>query len=117
MFAIEVEYLLGRAFASDFRDQEKPEWPPHPDRLFSALVAAHHDTFGTDLEREALAWFQRLDPPEVAAGSAGNGNAVVTFVPTNYVGASGSTHPEQRGKQPRKTLPEAEGLLVVRVSP
>jgi len=101
MFAIEVEYLLGRAFASDFRDQEEPEWPPHPDRLFSALIAAHHDTFGTDMEREALSWFQRLDPPQVSAGEAGAGNSVVTFVPTNYAGASGSTHPEQRGKQPR----------------
>ena len=101
MLAIEVEYLLGRAFASDFRDQEEPEWPPHPDRLFSALIAAHHDTFGTDTERQALSWFQRLDPPQVSAGEAGNGNRVVTFVPTNYAGASGSTHPDQRGKQPR----------------
>jgi CRISPR-associated protein Csb2 len=101
MLAIEVEYLLGRAFASDFRDQEESEWPPHPDRLFSALVAAHHDTFGTETERAALAWFQRLDPPEVSAGQAGKGDAVVTFVPTNYAGKSGSTHPDQRGKQPR----------------
>jgi CRISPR-associated protein Csb2 len=101
MLAIEVEYLLGRAFASDFRDQEEPEWPPHPDRLFSAMIAAHHDTFGTDAERAALVWFQRLDAPEVSAGTAGEGNAVVTFVPTNYAGASGSTHPEERGKQPR----------------
>jgi CRISPR-associated protein Csb2 len=101
MLAMEVEYLLGRAFASDFRDQDESEWPPHADRLFSALVAAHHDTFGTEAERAALAWFQRLDPPEVSAGEAGDGNAVVTFVPTNYAGKTGSTHPDQRGKQPR----------------
>jgi CRISPR-associated protein Csb2 len=101
MLAMEVEYLLGRAFASDFRDQDEPEWPPHPDRLFSALIDAHHDTFGTEAERAALAWFQRLDPPEVSAGQAGVGNSVVTFVPTNYAGKSGSTHPAQRGKQPR----------------
>ena len=101
MLAIEVEYLLGREFASDFRDQDEPEWPPHPDRLFSALVAAHHDTLGTEIERAALAWFQRLDPPQVSAGQAGDGNSVVTFVPTNYAGKSGSTHPDQRGKQPR----------------
>ena len=100
MLAVEVEYLLGRVFAADFRDQDTSEWPPHPDRLFSALIAAHHDTFGTEQEREALAWFQRLNPPEVAAGQAGAGDPVVTFVPTNYVGKSGSTHPEQRGKQP-----------------
>ncbi len=101
MLAIEVEYLLGRSFASDFRDQDAPEWPPHPERLFSALVAAYHDTFGTEPERVALEWFQRLDPPELAAGDAGSGNTVVNFVPTNYAGKSGSTHPEQRGKQPR----------------
>jgi CRISPR-associated protein Csb2 len=69
--------------------------------LFSALIAAHHDTFGTESERTALAWFQRLDAPEVSAGAAGVGNAVVTFVPTNYAGKSGSSHPDQRGKQPR----------------
>ena len=101
MLAIEVEYLLGRAYASDFRDQDEPEWPPHPDRLFSALIAAHHDTFGTEQERAALAWFQRLDPPEVSAGEPGFGNSVVNFVPTNYAGKSGSSHPDQRGKQPR----------------
>jgi CRISPR-associated protein Csb2 len=102
MLAIAVEYLLDRAFAADFRNQDKPEWPPHPDRLFSALIAAHHDTFGTETERAALAWFQRLDPPEVSAGKAGEGNPVVTFVPTNYAGkSSGSTHPDQRDKQPR----------------
>jgi CRISPR-associated protein Csb2 len=101
VLAVEVEYLLGRVFAADFRDQDESEWPPHPDRLFSALIAAHHDTFGTEQEREALAWFQRLKPPEVAAGDAGAGDPVVTFVPTNYAGKSGSAHPEQRGKQPR----------------
>ena len=101
MLVIEVEYLLGRVFAADFRDENATEWPPHSDRLFSSLVAAHHDTFGTDAERAALEWFQRLGPPEVSAGEAGIGEPVVTFVPTNYAGKSGSTHPEQRGKQPR----------------
>lgn len=101
MLAIEVEYLLGRVFAADFRNQDQPEWPPHPDRLFSALIAALHDTFGTEQERAALAWFQLLSPPEVSAGDAGTGDQVVTFVPTNYAGKSGSAHPEQRGKQPR----------------
>lgn len=101
MLVIEVEYLLGRVFAADFRDESAPEWPPHADRLFSALVAAHHDTFGTEQERAALEWFQRLGPPEIAAGAPGVGNQVVTFVPTNYAGKSGSAHPDQRGKQPR----------------
>lgn len=101
MLAIEVEYLLGRAFASDFSDQDEPEWPPHPDRLFSALVAAHHDTFGTKTERAALAWFQRLDPPEISAGSSGDGDTVVNFVPINFAGKLGTTDPDQRGKQPR----------------
>jgi len=101
VFAIEVEYLLGRVYAAEFRDNTAPEWPPHPARLFSALVAAHHDTEGTPQEREALMWLEQQAPPEISAGREGQSNRVVTFVPTNYAAKSGSTHPEQRTKQPR----------------
>jgi CRISPR-associated protein Csb2 len=101
LLVIEVEYLLGRVYAADFRDSAEPEWPPHPARLFSALVAAYHDTNGTEREREALLWLERQPPPQIAAKEAGLADAVVTFVPTNYAAKSGSTHPKQRGKQAR----------------
>ena len=45
MIAIEVELLTGRYVATSFNDRRVPEWPPHPARLFSALVAtaAEHE--------------------------------------------------------------------------
>ena len=101
MLAIEVEYLMGRSYATDFRDDTKPDWPPHPDRLFEALVAAHHDTFSGEGEDDILRWLETLGAPQIAAGMAGSPVSVVNFVPTNYNGKSGSPHPDQRGKQPR----------------
>lgn len=101
MLVIEVEYLMGRSYAADFRNDAKPEWPPHPDRLFEALVAAHHDTFSGDGERAVLQWLETLGAPQIAAGETGRADSVVNFVPTNYNGKSGSPHPDQRGKQPR----------------
>lgn len=101
MLAIEVEYLMGRSYATDFRDDTAPEWPPHPDRLFEALVAAHHDTFSENDENLILRWLETLGPPQIAAGEMGRVDSVVNFVPTNYNGKSGSPHPDQRGKQPR----------------
>jgi CRISPR-associated protein Csb2 len=101
VFTIQVEYLMGRVYAADFRDGTAPEWPPHPSRLFSALVAALHDNSGDESERGALEWLSAQGAPSIAAARSAQGNAVVTFVPTNYAGKSGSTHPDQRGKQPR----------------
>lgn len=42
MLALKVEYLTGVAMATAHDDPSRstPEWPPHPDRLYSALVAA-----------------------------------------------------------------------------
>lgn len=101
MFIVEVEYLMGRVYAADFRDSATPEWPPHPSRFYSALVAALHDESGDGSERVALEWLSAQGAPSIAAGRAAQGNAVITFVPTNYPAKSGSTHPDQRGKQPR----------------
>jgi CRISPR-associated protein Csb2 len=102
VLAIEVEYLMGRSYATDFRDDRLPEWPPHPDRLFEALVAAYHDDpFPEDGERSVLRWLETLGAPQIAAGEAGHTSPVVNFVPTNYNGKSGSPHPDQRGRQPR----------------
>jgi CRISPR-associated protein Csb2 len=113
LLAIEVDYLLGRSFASGFRDPTETEWPPHPARLFSALVAAHHDTNGTEVEREALRWLESQPPPQISASLAGMPLKVVTFVPTNYSGKSGSSHPDQRGKQPRSFPAQAPGSPLV----
>jgi CRISPR-associated protein Csb2 len=72
VLAIEVEYLLGRSVATDVSQRDKAEWPPHPSRLFSALVDALADV-GVESSAErakcesALRWLEALPPPEIAA--------------------------------------------------
>jgi CRISPR-associated protein Csb2 len=84
MFAIAVELLGGRYTAMQFNDRDRPEWPPHPARLFSAMVAAWADIDEPDpAERSALRWLEQQDPPAICCGQ-GRGRQVVThFVPVN----------------------------------
>jgi len=37
---LEFEYLSGVSFAAVGPDSDVPDWPPQPDRIFSALVAS-----------------------------------------------------------------------------
>lgn len=69
MFALEVEFLSGRVYATDFRERDIPEWPPHPSRLFSALVAAFYES-GLDSDlRTALVWLEEQESPDIWARS------------------------------------------------
>ena len=43
MLALEIEFLTGRYRATNFRERYAVEWPPHPARVFSALVATHYE--------------------------------------------------------------------------
>ncbi|MCS6798411.1 MAG: type I-U CRISPR-associated protein Csb2 [Myxococcota bacterium] len=66
MLAIEVELLTGRYAATAHDDRRRAEWPPHPARFFSALVAALHDRDPVDhAEREALLWLETLGAPSL----------------------------------------------------
>src|SRR4029450_11309820 len=83
MFALAITFLMGRTVATSFNDRDQSEWPPHPARLFSALVSAHHECGSTFAEREALLWLERQPPPSLRA-SAGRARTTVTvFVPVN----------------------------------
>ncbi len=110
MFALEVEYLLGRSFAGDFRDRGEPEWPPHPSRLFSALAAAYFESGNDSNERAALEWLESQPPPLIRAGAAGQPAPVTAFVPTNY---PGDAVPVLRGKQPRTFAAQAPSEFTV----
>jgi CRISPR-associated protein Csb2 len=84
MLAIEVRLLLGRYAAADYRDRERPEWPPHPDRLFSALVAAACESGLGESARAALLWLESLPAPQmVADDSPAEQTPVTAFVPIN----------------------------------
>ena len=59
MIAIGIRHLNGWSMASDSADRNRPEWPPHPDRIFMALAAAHFETDGGGAEQAALHWLER----------------------------------------------------------
>lgn len=67
MLAIEVEFLMGRAMATQLGEREVAEWPPHPQRLFSALVATHSELEIGQPSEAALKWLENLPPPDIRA--------------------------------------------------
>ena len=85
-FGIEVNFLTGRFTATFHNNRQQSEWPPHPARLFSALVAAWADADEPDpSERGALEWLEAQSPPAIAASGAVPRKVVGHFVPVNDV--------------------------------
>ena len=84
MFALGLRYLNGWSMAaSDGARKERAEWPPHPDRVFMALVAAWFETGEDNEEGAALRWLEGLPPPSIAASDASQRSPVVSYVPVN----------------------------------
>lgn len=83
--AIDVELLTG-TYEAGLGD-ERAEWPPHPARLFCALVAQCR----SEGERDALRWLERQGPPEVHAPEA-SVSILRGFVPTNAVAGGGGAY-------------------------
>jgi CRISPR-associated protein Csb2 len=85
VIAIEVRFLTGRYVASRFDDRSAPEWPPHPARLFSALVATlhEHEDPGNGA-RSALEWLEREGAPHVLASEAAPRRGGAVYVPENH---------------------------------
>lgn len=63
-----------------------PEWPPHPARVFCALVAAAGEGGPDD---DVLRWLEVQEPPAVLA-SPSRSSTLPTFVPTNEVTSTAS---------------------------
>ena len=111
MLVFEIEYLSGVSVAASPNHREIPEWPPHPDRLFQALVAAWGRNDPPDIdERNALEWLESI-PKENLTISAPRGwsrDVVTVFVPPNDVetkGKVGDKIPKKLGETIR-TIPE-----------
>jgi CRISPR-associated protein Csb2 len=89
MLAIEVELLTGRYAATAHNDRGCAEWPPHPARFFSALVAALHDHEEVDQpERAALLWLERQSAPSLwvdPESRVGRRQVQDVYVPVNDV--------------------------------
>jgi len=83
MFALGIRYLNGWAMATHPADRNRAEWPPHPDRVFMALVAAYCETGRSEEERRALEWLEALPPPSLSAKEANRRTIVTSYVPVN----------------------------------
>lgn len=99
MLVVEVELLTGRYAATAHDDRQRAEWPPHPARFFSALVAALHDRDPVDeTERAALLWLERQPPPALDVDlevdeDFGRRDVHDVFVPVNDVSVVGDVWP------------------------
>jgi CRISPR-associated protein Csb2 len=89
MLALEIEYLTGVAVAASAWDRGEAEWPPHPDRVFSALVCGWAERGGLVDEHAALEWLELLGPPEIQAADTGRRDVVDVFVPPNDMWVAG----------------------------
>lgn len=84
MLALRIEYLTGRSVATSYNDRTTAEWPPHPARIFSALVAAWADADpALEDERAALEWLAEQPPPAMVASAASKRHVVPHYVPVN----------------------------------
>lgn len=105
MLAIEVELLTGRYAATEHNDRSRAEWPPHPARFFSALVAALHDHDPVDArERAALEWLERQGAPALDVdlsvdSRSGRRQVRPVFVPVNDVTLVGDPEAPLRAAQ------------------
>lgn len=97
MLVLEIEFLTGRYRATNYRTRDTGEWPPHPSRIFSALVAAFYGSDLGDTARDALLWLEQQPAPEIAAGPVIERDTLVHFVPVN----DEPLPAEHRNRQPR----------------
>lgn len=103
---LEIEYLSGVSFAAVGPDSVVPDWPPQPDRIFSALVATWGARGRDSGEAEALQWLERLPPPRMIASDADPRTPGTVFVPPNDARSERQKNakgvlPALRSRQPR----------------
>lgn len=103
---LEIEHLVGVAFAARSQASALPDWPPQPDRVFSALVASWGARGERLEERRALEWLEKQPAPEIDASDGFARSAATTFVPPNdpETGRVGNATvlPALRRRQPRR---------------
>src|SRR5215472_13400616 len=86
--ALEVEYLGGVAFAAQGPDTAAPDWPPQPDRVFSALVATWGARGEQESEAAALRWLDEQALPVLLASGSEPRSVPRVYVPPNEFGTS-----------------------------
>lgn len=82
---IEIELISGRYDAAGAGDRDAAEWPPHPARVFCALVAGAR----SDADREVLRWLENQPPPVVQASTTVESQVHRSYVVTNSLPPAG----------------------------
>jgi CRISPR-associated protein Csb2 len=123
VFALGLRYIAGFVAASELDNRERPEWPPHPARVFMALAAAYFETGGDAEERRALEWLETLPPPMLRAPEAMPRRPVTHYVPVNDK-PSGRTgviqsipHPQWTTSRGRAAMARARAWRASRMRP
>jgi CRISPR-associated protein Csb2 len=112
-FSVQVRLRHGRYDAGSARPSE-PEWPPHPARVFCALVASA----ASPQDWDGLRWLENRDPPQVwaPAEQARHGRAD-GYVVTNMIvrgGGSQSWPGRTNGSRHRSfTTPPCDTFAIV----
>ena len=105
---LQIEFLTGVCRAARGPGDESPDWPPQPDRVFSALASAWGVRGERPVERAALEWLEGQPPPVIRASAHSARAAPEVFVPPNDPTSSKAMHtylkvlPEHRPRQPRR---------------
>lgn len=105
---LEIEFLTGLCRAAHGPGDDFPDWPPQPDRVFSALVSAWGVRGESPKERAALEWLESQPPPVICASESSARTAPEVFVPPNDLKSSSAMHtylkvlPDRRPRQPRR---------------
>lgn len=115
MLALEFTFLSGRYFGAAWGDRNSPDYPPHPGRAFSALVAAAYEAALGEPALAVLRWLEQQEPPGLYASDYDSGTTPTVFVPTNEAtlkdkkqtlsteaAKQGGALPERRNRQPRR---------------
>ncbi len=120
MFALGIDFITGVAVMTDAASREKAEWPPHPVRVFMALVAAHYESKplaedGREAEqawareRAALEWLEGQGAPQMSWPEASRRDVVTVYVPVNdvEVGRVPATATKAEIREAMSVLPDA----------
>lgn len=110
---VEIELLTGRYEAAGAGDRDAAEWPPHPARVFCALVASAR----SPEDHDALRWLEALPPPVVQAAEASAADRRAGYVVTNKVEKNGGSqfHPGRTNamRTRRLSVPTSSAVRMV----
>ena len=117
--ALEIEFLTGAYRGARGPGDTAADWPPQPDRIYSALVSTWAGRGKHPAERTALEWLEAQPAPTLHASAHTDRGAPKIYVPPNDPRA-GRKHlqvvPEHRLGKPRRfptARPDDARMLVV----